>query len=149
MHLLSWSEINLLKVIFAGLVAGYMMAILGLWGGRIPGLVTLDVADMGRRYIVSDRSSAWFFGLASHLFNSVLLVFIWVKIVAPNLPVSPFLSSLAWGLFLSFFLSGSFLAPISGMGFLGRKTKSHRFMLTNIVLHLFWGGVLGFIYTPS
>ena len=97
MHLLGWIQIDLGKVVFAGFVSGYIMAIMGLLAGRIPGLISVDIADMGRRYIVSDRSSAWFFGLASHLVNSILLVFLWVKVITPNLHVSLFESAVLPG----------------------------------------------------
>ena len=64
MDVVSWREIDLGGVALAGLVAGYVMALVGLWSGRVPGLVAIDIADFGRRYMVSDRPSAWLLGLA-------------------------------------------------------------------------------------
>ena len=58
MEVLSWREIDLASVTLAGLAAGYAMALVGLWAGRVPGLVAIDIADFGRRYMVSDRASA-------------------------------------------------------------------------------------------
>ena len=60
------------------------MALAGLWAGRVPGLVAIDIADYGRRYMISDRPSAWLLGLASHLANSVLLVLFWAMLIEPN-----------------------------------------------------------------
>lgn len=148
MRSLEWNQIDLGRVVFAGLVSGYVMAIVGLWSGRIAGLISVDIADMGRRYIVSDRSSAWFFCLASHLVNSVLLVFVWAKVIAPNLPVSFYGSAVIWGLALCLVLANGLVAPMSGMGIMGHKTGDHRFALTNIILHIVWGATIGFLYTP-
>src|SRR5713101_2606782 len=85
-HVLSWREVDFAGVLLAGLVAGYLMAIAGMWAGRVRGLVAVDFADIGRRYMVSDRPSAWLFGLASHMTNSVILVLFWAMVLVPNLP---------------------------------------------------------------
>lgn len=45
------------------------MALAGLWAGGVPGLVGIDIADFGRRYMASDRPSAWLMGSVSHLIN--------------------------------------------------------------------------------
>jgi hypothetical protein len=84
MPVLPWREVNLSGVVLAGLAAGYLMALAGLWAGRVPGLVAIDIADYGRRYMISDRPSAWLPGLASHLANSVLLVLFWAMLIEPN-----------------------------------------------------------------
>ena len=55
MHILSWHQVDLAGVLLAGLIAGYVMALAGLWAGAVPGLVAFDIADFGRRYMVSDR----------------------------------------------------------------------------------------------
>jgi hypothetical protein len=85
MEILTWREVDFASVVLAGLVAGYVMALVGLWAGRIPGLVAIDIADYGRRYMVSDRPSAWLFGLTAHLANSVILVLVWALAIEPNL----------------------------------------------------------------
>jgi hypothetical protein len=89
-------------VVLAGLAAGYVMAIAGIWAGRVPGLVAFHFPDVGWRYTVSYRPNAWLFGLASHLTNSVLLVLFWAMAVEPNLPWPRILSGLAWGVVLAF-----------------------------------------------
>ena len=65
MEVLTWREVDFSGVVLAGLIGGYLMAISGLWAGKVPGLTSFDIADFGRRYIVSDRPSAWYFGMAS------------------------------------------------------------------------------------
>src|SRR5512146_1330069 len=100
MHFLTWREVDFAGVVLAGLSAGYVMAIAGIWAGRVPGLVAFDLADIGRRYIVSDRPSAWLFGLASHLANSVLLVLLWAMVILPNLAWPLIASGIAWGVVL-------------------------------------------------
>ena len=107
MEVLTWREVDFGGVVVAGLVGGYVMALAGLWAGKMPGLVSFDIADYGRRYMVSDRPSAWLLGFASHLANSVLLVFVWASLIEPNLPWPRPLSGLAWGLFLLVTLAGS------------------------------------------
>ena len=62
---LTWRQVDFGSVVLAGVVGGYLMALVGLWAGRVPGLVAIDVADHGRKYMVSDRSSAWLIGLLS------------------------------------------------------------------------------------
>jgi hypothetical protein len=146
--LLSWREVDFTGVAVAGLIAGYLMAIAGLWAGRVPGLAAVDIADFGRRYMVSDRPSAWFFGLASHLANSVILTFIWASAVEPNLDWPRWLEAAAWGLVLAATLAGALVAPMSGLGFMGRKTGNAKFALTNLLVHVFWGVVVGVIYVP-
>jgi hypothetical protein len=145
---LSWRELDFSGVIVAGLIAGYVMAIVGLWAGRVPGLVAVDIADFGRRYMVSDRPSAWFFGLASHLVNSVILAFLWASAVEPNLAWPRWLEGAAFGVALAATLAGALIAPMSGLGFMGRRTGSAAFALTNVLVHVVWGVLVGFIYVP-
>jgi hypothetical protein len=144
-QILTWRQIDLGGVILAGLAAGYVMAIAGLWTGRIPGLVAVDIADYGRRYMVSDRPSAWLLGFASHLANSILLVFIFASVIKPNLPWVGWLAGIAWGEFLALTLAGSLVTPLSGLGFMGLRA-GHRLFHTLIWLHALWGGVVGLIY---
>jgi len=47
MHILSLHQVDLVGVLLTGLIAGYVMA--------LAGLVAFDIADFGRRYMVSDR----------------------------------------------------------------------------------------------
>ncbi len=145
---LSWHEVDFPGVVLAGLVAGYLMAMAGLWAGRIPGLSGVDIADFGRRYMVSDRPSAWLFGLGAHLANSVLLTFLWVSVIVPNLPGPRWLVGGGFGVVLAFTLAGALIAPMSGLGFLGRKTQGAGFALTNVLMHLVWGVLIGVIYVP-
>lgn len=145
---LSWREVDFAGVVLAGLIAGYVMALAGLWAGAIPGLTAIDIADFGRRYMVSDRPSAWLFGLASHLVNSVLLAFVWASVIVPNLSWPRPLTGFIWGEVLSFTLAGALVAPLTGLGFLGRKAGSVRFTLTSLLLHGMWGLLVGLIYVP-
>lgn len=148
MEALSWREVDFAGVILTGLVAGYLMSLAGLWAGRVPGLVAIDIAEWGRRYMVSDRPSAWLYGMASHLANSVLLVLVWAMVVEPNLDWPAPLEGLAWGLALAVALAGALVAPLTGLGFMGRRTPNPRFALTNLLVHTLWGLVVGFLYTP-
>jgi hypothetical protein len=145
-QILSWHETDFASVVLAGLVAGYVMAIGGLWAGTIPGLVAVDIADFGRRYMVSDRPSAWLLGLASHLANSVILVLIWAMVIRPNVPIPGLLAGLVWGEILAVLLAGALMAPMAGLGLMGRKTGDHRFALTSLGLHAVWGLIVGFLY---
>jgi hypothetical protein len=145
---LSWREVDFAGVAVAGLIAGYVMAIAGLWAGRVPGLAAVDIADFGRRYMVSDRPSAWFFGLASHLANSVILTFVWASAVEPNLAWPRWLEGTGFGMLLTLSLAGALVAPMSGLGFMGRKTGNARFALTSALVHVLWGFLVGAIYVP-
>lgn len=145
---LSWREIDFQGVVLAGLIAGYVMGIAGLWAGRIPGLVAVDIADFGRRYMVSDRPSAWFFGMASHLANSVILTFLWASCIEPNLDWPRWIEGVAFGVLLAATLAGALVAPMAGLGFMGRKTGGMGFALTSILVHAVWGFLLGVIYVP-
>lgn len=148
MQALSFRELDFAAVLFAGLSAGYVMALAGLWAGRIPGLVAVDIADFGRRYMVSDRPSAWFFGLASHLVNSVLLTFVWASVVEPNLDWPRPLEGAAFGLLLAVLLAGALVAPMAGLGFMGHKAGSRAFGATSALVHLLWGVLIGLLYVP-
>ena len=148
MHVLSWREVDFAGLVLAGGIAGYVMALAGLWAGAVPGLAAVDIADFGRRYMVSDRPSAWILGLVSHLVNSVLLAFAWASFVEPNLAWPRPLEALAWALVLALALAGALVAPMSGLGFMGRRTGASRFALTNILVHALWGLLLGVLYTP-
>jgi hypothetical protein len=146
MHALSWREVDFAGVVLAGLVGGYVMAVAGLWAGRVPGLVAVDIADFGRRYIVSDRPSAWYFGMVSHLANSVILVLVWAAVIEPNLRWPRPLSGLLWGEVLALTLSGALVAPMSGLGYMGWRTGSTRFAVTSLLMHALWGVIIGLIY---
>lgn len=149
MEALSWREVDFAGVILAGLIGGYVMAIAGLWAGKIPGLTAIDIADFGRRYIVSDRPSAWYFGMASHLANSIIFVLAWAALIEPNLAWPLPLKGLFWGEILAVVLAGTLLAPMSGLGFMGRRTGNPRFAVTSIVLHAIWGISIGLLYIPK
>jgi hypothetical protein len=145
---LTWREVDLGSVVLTGLVAGYVMALAGLWSGRLPGLVAIDIAEYGRRYMVSDRPSAWLFGLASHLANSIVLVLVWAMVIEPNLDWPRVLEGLLWGEVLAITLAGALLAPLTGIGFLGYKTGNARFAVTSLLMHAVWGVVVGALYVP-
>jgi hypothetical protein len=149
MHVLSWHQVDFAGVVLTGLVAGYVMAIAGLWAGAVPGLVTFDIADFGRRYMVSDRPSAWLLGFASHLVNSILLVLVWAMLIVPNLPWPRPLVGITWGVFLAVALAGTLIVPLSGLGFMGWKAGGPRFVLTDLLLHALWGLLIGLLYTGS
>jgi hypothetical protein len=136
-------------VVLAGLIAGYVMALVGLWAGRLPGLVAIDIADFGRRYMVSDRSSAWLLGMASHLANSILLVLLWASAIEPNLDWPRWLEGLAWGEALAVVLAGALVAPLSGQGFMGSRTGNARFAATSLLMHGVWGLLIGAVYTGA
>ncbi|WP_447978278.1 hypothetical protein [Candidatus Nitrospira bockiana] len=148
MDVLSWREVDFPGVTLAGLIAGYVMAVAGLWAGQIPGLVAIDIADFGRRYMVSDSPIAWLVGIASHLINSVLLVFVWASVIDPNLGWPRPLEGLLWGLVLATVFAGALVAPISGLGFMGWKTGNPRFAATSLLLHALWGTIAGIVYAP-
>ena len=148
MVLLSWREIDFAGVTVAGLIAGYVMALAGLWAGRVPGLVAIDIADFGRRYMISDRPSAWFVGLASHLVNSVLLTFLWASAVLPNLHWPRVVTGVVFGALLALTLAGALVAPGAGLGFMGRRTGKAKFALTTLLVHLVWGLLIGALYVP-
>jgi hypothetical protein len=145
---LSLREVDFGVVAITGLIAGYVMAVAGLWAGRIPGLTAVDIADFGRRYMVSDRPSAWFFGLASHLANSVILTFFWASVIEPNLSWPRWLEGGAFGVVLAMTLAGALVAPMSGLGLLGRRTGGLAFALTSLLVHVIWGVLVGLIYVP-
>ena len=147
MDLLSWREVDLAGVALAGLAAGYAMALVGLWAARVPGLVAIDIADFGRRYMVSDRPSAWLLGFVSHLANSFLLVLAWSMIIEPNVDWPRWVEGLLWGEVLAVGLAGSLVAPLSGQGFMGLRSGNLRFAATNIVMHAVWGVLVGILYT--
>jgi len=147
-HLLSWRQVDFGGVVLVGLIAGYVMEFAGLWAGSVPGLVACDIADFGRRYMISDRPSAWLLGLASHLANSILLVLVWAMVILPNLGWPQPLLGLLWGEALAIVLAGSLVVPMSGLGFMGLKSGNPRIAITTILLHAIWGLVVGLLYVP-
>lgn len=149
MQALSWREVDFMGVALAGLIAGYVMAVAGLWAGKVPGLAAVDIADFGRRYIISDRPSAWYFGMASHLANSVIFTLVWACLIEPNLSWPRPLEGLLWGEILAFTLAGALVSPMSGLGFMGWRTGGPRFAITNVLLHAVWGIIIGLIYVPN
>lgn len=148
MLFLSWREVDFAGVVVAGLISGYVMAVAGLWAGRVPGLAAVDIADFGRRYMVSDRPSAWFFGLASHLVNSIILTLAYASGIDPNLGWPRVVEAAAFGLVLAIVFAGALVAPMAGLGFMGRKTGGSRFALTNVLVHAVWGVLVGLLYVP-
>ena len=149
MHVLSWHQVDFAGVVLVGLIAGDVMAIAGLWAGAVPGLVAFDIADFGRRYMVSDRPSAWLLGFASHLVNSTLLVLVWAMLIVPNLPWPRPLLGVMWGVFLALAFAGGLIVPLSGLGFMGWKAGGLRFAATTLLLHVVWGVLIGLLYTGS
>jgi len=147
-QILSLRQIDLAAVVLVGLIAGYVMELAGLWAGSVPGLVAFDIADFGRRYMISDRPSAWLLGFASHLANSVLLVLVWAMVIVPNIAWPQPLLGLLWGEVLAFVLAGALVVPSARLGLMGRKTGNPRLALTNVLLHALWGLLIGLLYVP-
>jgi len=145
---LTWREVDLGSVVLAALAAGYVMLLIGLWVGRLPGFVAIDIADYGRRYMVSDRPSAWLLGLGSHLMNSFLLVLAWASLIEPNLDWPRWLEGFVWGEALAVVLAGGLVAPLSGQGFLGLRAGGAAFASTNLLMHAAWGVIVGLLYVP-
>jgi len=143
---LTWRQVDFGGVVLAGITGGYLMALVGLWAGRVRYLVAIDIADYGRRYMVSDRASAWLLGLLSHLLNSILLVLLWAMVVLPNVHINQVLAGFLWGEILAVLLAGGMVGPLSGIGFMGMKTSNPRFALTNVLMHAVWGIVIGALY---
>ncbi|HEY5423220.1 MAG TPA: hypothetical protein VIK05_07115 [Ilumatobacteraceae bacterium] len=143
---LTWRQVDFGGVVLAGITGGYLMALVGLWAGRVRHLVAIDIADYGRRYMVSDRASAWLLGFLSHLLNSILLVLLWAMVVLPNVHINQVLAGLLWGEILAVLLAGGMVGPLSGIGFMGMKTSNPRFALTNVLMHGVWGIVIGALY---
>ena len=46
---LTWRQVDFGGVVLAGITGGYLMALVGLWAGRVRYLVAIDIADYGRR----------------------------------------------------------------------------------------------------
>jgi len=143
---LTWRQVDFGGVVLAGITGGYLMALVGLWAGRVRYLVAIDIADYGRRYMVSDRASAWLLGLLSHLLNSILLLLLWAMVVLPNVHINQVLAGFLWGEILAVLLAGGMVGPLSGIGFMGMKTSNPRFALTNVLMHAVWGIVIGALY---
>jgi len=143
---LTWRQVDFGGVVLAGITGGYLMALVGLWAGRVRYLVAIDIADYGRRYMVSDRASAWLLGLLSHLLNSILLVLLWAMVVLPNVHINQVLAGFLWGEILAVLLAGGMVGPLSGIGFMGMNTSNPRFALTNVLMHAVWGIVIGALY---
>ena len=143
---LTWRQVDFGGVVLAGITGGYLMALVGLWAGRVRYLVAIDIADFGRRYMVSDRASAWLLGFLSHLLNSILLVLLWAMVVLPNVHINQVLAGFLWGEVLAVLLAGGMVGPLSGIGFMGMKTSNPRFALTNLLMHAVWGFVIGALY---
>ena len=148
MTFLSWRDVDFAAVVLSGLAAGYLMALVGLWAGRVPGLIAIDIADFGRRYMVSDRPSAWLLGLASHLANSILLVLVFAAVIQPNFGLHAVLLGVLWGVFLAIALAGLIVSSLAGMGAMGLRAGGPRLLLTNLAMHTAWGLVVGLLYTP-
>jgi hypothetical protein len=148
-EILTWREVDFAGVVLAGLVAGYVMAVAGLWAGTVPGLVAIDIADFGRRYMMSDRPSAWLMGMASHLVNSVLLVLVWASMIEPNVDWPRPLEGFVWGEILAVLFAGALIAPLSGLGFMGRKTGRAQYAVTSLLVHALWGLIVGLLYVPG
>jgi hypothetical protein len=45
-------------------------------------------------------------------------------------------------------LAGALVAPLTEVGFLGRKTGNARFAVTDILMHAVWGILVGLLYVP-
>jgi hypothetical protein len=145
---LTWRQVDFGGIVLAGVAAGYVMALAGLWAAKLPGLVAFDIADFGRRYMVSDRPSAWIVGFATHLINSVLLTLAWASLIEPNIAAPRWLEGIGFGLFLAIAFAGLLIAPLAGLGVLGRRTGSASFAATDVFVHLIWGFLIGVLYVP-
>jgi hypothetical protein len=69
-------------------------------------------------------------------------------VIEPNLAWPRWLEGMAFGVLLAFTLAGVLVAPMSGLGFMGRKTGGPGFAMTSLLVHVVWGVLVGLVYVP-
>ncbi|HVC33771.1 MAG TPA: hypothetical protein VNL16_09705 [Chloroflexota bacterium] len=149
------NDCHLARAAFAGVTAGYVMALAGYWLGAVFGVSELAFAHNALRYVSGGKQGWWIVGIIFHLIDSALLGLLYATRLYPSLRwltkgYGPVRGNVAAGLT---FATGVWLVmamliamPFMGAGIFARRTGSARPALASLSLHLIFGSLLGYIY---
>lgn len=131
--------INFRSLVFAGFAAGYLMYFVDRW---FAGFLGLFGAYPG-------TDSAWW--MLEHHIDSILfaLLFAW-PFVYNRLPNGGWLKGLVFGFAWTVALAiVAWVAGALGAGMFQQMPMTAAAMISNLLLHLLWGFLLGVLYTPG
>jgi uncharacterized membrane protein YagU involved in acid resistance len=140
-------EISFLRLVVAGLIAGYVMAFVGYWMEGFLRLPRVDLTEQAIIYLDDDRPDRWWVGMLVHEVNSVLFALLYAALFDAYWPGWGWLRGLAFGALL--WLGVSLVVMIGKVG--GAKNfqampLTISYLGANLLLHLIYGSVLGALY---
>jgi uncharacterized membrane protein YagU involved in acid resistance len=136
------TDINAVRVIFAGLVGALSMA-LASYVFNAMGVPMVDFGRLIATKMLGYHSHGTRLGFAMHLVNGVLLALLYAVLVAQWLPGTPWMKGIIYGILLWLGMMLVVL-PALGDGVLGLKT-SRAVAPSALAAHLLYGLSLGLI----
>lgn len=146
--------VDITRVIIAGFLAGYAMAMAGYWLEGVFGMPRIDLSIVGFKYYGPERPGQWVVGQIAHHVDSIGLAFIYAGAVFPNLgdlfdkPVEWWwgpIAGIAFGIVVFLVLAVGILGTVMQLAGTPMPMERKQF-LANLGLHLAWGAILGALY---
>ena len=140
--------------LFAGLAAAYVQAITGYWLEGVPGLLRVDVAESGKRYLGGEVPGWRVVGMLAHLCNGALLGLLYAGAVYPWAAGGGALpwrlaAGVGYGVAVWLVVLNLLVLPLAGAGVFGRHGGSPHYSRATLLLHVLYGLILGAIYHPA
>ena len=130
----------------AGFLATYVHLVLALWAPRF-GLPRLDFAkaltelSFGESF---DGAPPYWLGLLAVHLNGIVFALLYATVFGPVLPGVPLVRGLIYGGILLIGSQCLFVPLFLREGFFGRK-KNPRAWMTAVVVHAFYGAIIGWL----
>ena len=135
--------VNFKSVVFAGLVAGYLMNFVSFWFAGVFGLFGGPMAG----YIATGNLPA----VLPHLADAIIFGVVYAGFVRGYLKGPEWLRGTIFGVILWVAVGATAMAAVAlgGETFKMMTTGGNAMMLTSLALHVLYGFVLGALYNPE
>lgn len=140
------------EALAAGLIAGYVMAVLAYWMEGFLGLPRMDMSQSGMKYLgrAQPDNMTWAVGMGGHLVNAAILGLLYAAAFYPNMPFDDptwwhgILYGLTYGVGIMIVLPGIILGTLTRF----QMPMGPKDLMASLVVHLAYGAVLGAAYFP-
>lgn len=137
------------RAILAGFIATLAMTMV-MYAAPLMGMPKMDIAamlgSMMSKQMPAPMSGAWLMGMMMHFVNgTIIFPLIFAYLLYPNLPGSPWLRGVLWGITL-WLLMQVMVMPMMGMGvFSANVPQAMMTVIGSLMGHVIYGAVLGAI----
>lgn len=135
--------LNFKSIAFAGIAAAYVMYFVDTWFAGTLGL-------FGAMPLGKAGEAAWFGNMLTHHFDGILFGIVFALLCYSWLPGSGWLKGLIFGVILWLVISIlTFVAGALGAAMFKEMKITAAGVISNLLIHVIYGVVLGVLYVPA